>query len=65
MQPVALRTSTDMCARASSTNQQSRSLQLSMVLYLKTKFLRHKNNEVVNKPSPLSIFLVLTTVGIA
>ncbi|VUZ50568.1 unnamed protein product, partial [Hymenolepis diminuta] len=51
--------------RTSSTNRQSRSLQPNMVLYLMTKPLIHKNKEVINKPSPLSIFLVLTTLGIA
>ncbi|VUZ43559.1 unnamed protein product [Hymenolepis diminuta] len=54
------------CAGPSSTNQQSRSLEPSVVLYLMTKLLTHKkSNEVVNRPSPLSIFLVLTTLSIA
>ncbi|VUZ50597.1 unnamed protein product [Hymenolepis diminuta] len=51
--------------RTSSTNQQSRSLQPGRVLYLMAKLLTRMDKEVINKPSPLNIFLVLTTLGIA
>ncbi|KAM3177146.1 hypothetical protein ACTXT7_005110 [Hymenolepis weldensis] len=53
-------------AEASSANQQSRSPQPSVFMYLMAKLLTTtQHNEVSDKPSPLNIFLVLTTLGIA
>ncbi|VUZ56685.1 unnamed protein product [Hymenolepis diminuta] len=50
----------------SPTNQQSRFLQPSMVLYLMPKLLRAPTQkEFDDKPSPLNVLLVLTTLGIA
>ncbi|KAM3178962.1 hypothetical protein ACTXT7_001562 [Hymenolepis weldensis] len=45
------------CVEASSANQQSRSLQPT--------FDNDSHNKVSNKPSPLNIFLLLTTLDIA
>ncbi|KAM3176607.1 hypothetical protein ACTXT7_006176 [Hymenolepis weldensis] len=52
-----------LCEEASSTNQQSISLRPSVVLYLMAKLLTTTHKEVSNKPSPLNISLVLTTLG--